>query len=287
MKKLLIILGVLGVSVSAPLIRLSTAPSMVLVLYRVAFATLLLLPLALAKHREELRSMTLRDAALGFAGGAFLGLHFTCYFEALRHTSIASAVVLVDTEVFFVAFLLLLLFHEKLPKIAWLGIVVTFAGSVIIAASDAGAGENILLGDGLALTGAACMAVYTIIGKTCRQRLSTATYTLLVYFSASVTVLLILLFTGVPVTGYEPINLLTALGMAVFCTLLGHSVFSWGLKYESAAYVATVKLLEPVFASILGILLFREIPTVPVVLGGIVVILGVVVYTRFSAQRGE
>ena len=42
MKKLLILLGVLGVSLSAPFVRISDAPSMVLVLYRVAIAALLL-----------------------------------------------------------------------------------------------------------------------------------------------------------------------------------------------------------------------------------------------------
>ncbi len=70
--------------------------------------------------------------------------------------------------------------------------------------------------------------------------------------------------------------------MAVFCTLPGHSVFSWGLKYESAAFISAAKLLEPVFAGILGALLFREIPKTQVIVGGCVVILGVYVYSRFS-----
>ena len=144
---------------------------------------------------------------------------------------------------------------------------------------------NRLLGDGIALTGAACMAVYTIIGKICRRRMGTTVYTFPVYVSAAITVSVILLISGTPVSGYEPINWLTALGMAVFCTLLGHSVFSWGLRFESAAFVSTVKLLEPVFASMLGFLLFREIPTLPVIVGGTIVILGVVIYTRFCEYK--
>ena len=285
MKKLLIILGVVGVSLSAPLIRISTAPSMVLVLYRVALAAILLLPYAMIRSRAELRELKKKELLLCLISGAFLGLHFCCYFEALRFTSIASAVVLVDTEVFFVAFLLLFLFRERISKPAWLGILITFAGSVVIAASDAGNGSNALLGDLIALAGAACMAVYTIIGKTCRQRITTTAYTVLVYLSAAVTVLVILLCSGVPISGYGPVNWLSALGMAVFCTLLGHSVFSWGLKYESAAFISTAKLLEPVFASLLGILLFREIPKTSVVLGGCIVILGVFLCTVFSTQN--
>ena len=282
MKKLIIILGVVGVSISAPLIRYSTAPSMVLVLYRVAIASILLLPAILVRGRKELHSLAYKDYLLSTASGLFLGLHFTCYFEALRYTSIASAVALVDTEVFFVAFILLFLFREKISGRMWIGILITFAGSVIIAMADAGSGNNMLLGDIIALAGAACMAVYTLIGRTCRKHITTTTYTFLVYRSAAVTVLMILLVSRQPVLGYEPVNWLTALGMAVFCTLLGHSVFSWGLKYESAAFVAVAKLLEPVFASILGVFLFREIPKIPVILGGCIVILGISMYTYYS-----
>ncbi len=287
MRKLIILLGVVGVSLSAPLIRVSSAPSMVLVLYRVLIAALLLAPVALVRNRRELRSLSGKDLLFCLVSGLFLGMHFACYFEAIRHTSIASAVALVDTEVFFVAFLALLLFHERIPRKAWAGILLTFLGSLLIALSDAGGGDNVLLGDLIAFAGAACMAVYTMIGKACRRRISTMAYTLLVYLSASVTVLTVLLCSGTSLLGYEPVNWLTAAGMAVFCTLLGHSVFSWGLKYESAAFISTAKLLEPVFAAILGLLLFREVPKNQVVLGGCLVILGVYAYSRFSLpERG-
>ena len=284
MKKLLIILGVAGVSLSAPLIRISTAPSMVLVLYRVLIASVLLLPYELLRSRAELRKMNRKQLVLCLLSGIFLGLHFTCYFEAIRHTSIASAVALVDTEVFFVAFMMLWLFREKIPLRSWTGILLTFAGSLLIAMSDAGGGDHILLGDVIALAGAACMAVYTMIGKVCRKQLTTTSYTFLVYCSASFTVAAILLCTHTPLAGYEPVNWAAALGMAVFCTLLGHSVFSWGLKYESAAFISTVKLLEPVFAGILGLLLFGEMPKMQVVLGGCIVILGVYIYSRFMEE---
>ena len=90
---------------------------------------------------------------------------------------------------------------------------------------------------------------------------------------------------GTPVFGYEPANYLTALGMAVFSTLLGHSIFSWGLKYESASYICTVKLMEPVFASVLGLLIFGEAPDLIVVIGGCIVILGVYLYAGFAEKK--
>ena len=248
MKKLIIILGVLGASLSAIFVRLSDAPSMVLVFYRVLFATVLLLPAVLIRHRSELRGLPVKSLMLSILSGLFLGLHFTFYFEALDLTSIAAAVVLTDTEVFFVALAMLVIFKEKISWKGWLGIAVTFAGGVMIALADSGGGSDAVKGDLLALAAAACVAVYTLIGRYCRRSMSTIGYTFIVYAASSATVLAMLLIRNTPLLGYRPLNYLCALGLAVFCTLLGHSVFSWGLKYEKASFVAMAKLLEPVFA---------------------------------------
>ena len=74
---------------------------------------------------------------LCMASGLFLGIHFVCYFAALNRTSIAACVSLVDTEVFFVALGGTLFLREKLSGKGWLYIVLTFVGSVVIAAAGA------------------------------------------------------------------------------------------------------------------------------------------------------
>lgn len=278
MKRLIVLLGVAGVSLSAVFVRWSTAPSLVLALYRMAFSALLLIPLALAR-RAEFRSLRRRELCLSLLSGAFLGVHFACYFESLRWTSIAAAVVLVDTEVLFVALASVLILRKKLSRRAWTAVLLAFGGSVAVALADA-SGGGALRGNLFALTGSVCMAVYTMLGAVCRRSLSTTVYTSLVYLSAAGTVLAAALAGGQALTGWGPVNLLAGLGMAVFCTLLGHSVFSWGLKYLPPAFISTANLLEPVLAAVWGLLLFGERPGPLVVLGGGVILLGIAVYSR-------
>lgn len=285
MKRFLVLLGVAGVSLSAVFVRWSTAPSLVLALYRMAFSAALLAPWTLLHCHEELRALTRRDLLLCLASGAFLGLHFAAYFESLWWTSIASSVVLVDTEVLFVALGSVLLLKKKLPGRAWLAVALAFGGSVVIALADTATGPDAVRGDLIALSGALCMAVYTMIGAVCRRRLSTSVYTFLVYTAAAVTLLAVTLGGGTPLTGHGAVNALTALGMAVFCTLLGHSVFSWGLKYLPPAFISTVKLMEPVFASVWGLLLFAERPSLLTVLGGAVIICGIALYSRANQDE--
>lgn len=284
MKKIIIILGVLGTTFSAILVRYSDAPSTVLVFYRMLFSVLLLSPAALLFHKREFTGIGLREIGLCVGSGIFLGMHFFCYFQSLQYTGIASSVVLVDTEVFFVALGGALFLRERLSALGWLSILITFAGSVVVVLGDMGGGR--MTGNILALCGAVCSAVYTLIGRSCRRRMSTTVYTWIVYFSAGMVVLPASFLTGNPVLPVSLRNLAVAMGLAVLCTLLGHSIFSWGLKYESASFISVVKLLEPVFASLLGILLFREMPAVTSVAGGILIIGGIVLCI-VSGQRGN
>jgi len=286
MKRLIVILGVMGTSFSSLFVRWSTAPSLVLVLYRVLMAAALLAPVVFLHHREELRKIHKKDLLLCSVSGAFLGLHFAAYFESLHFTSVAAAVVLADTEVFFVALGSILFLRHKLSRKACIAILLTFCGSVVVAFSGATAGGDILRGNLLALSSALFMTVYTVIGAVCRRSLSTTIYTFFVYLFAGVTVLVLSIAGGTPVFGYGGINLATALGMAVFCTLTGHSVFSWGLKYLPPTFISTAKLLEPVFSSVWALFVFSERPGLPVILGGVVVLLGIAMYCRITEEHG-
>lgn len=112
-------------------------------------------------------------------------------------------------------------------------------------------------------------------------------YTCLVYGASALTVLAAALLSGTPLASYGPLNLCTALGMAVFCTLLDHSVFRWGLKYLLPAIISRLKPLEPMFASFWGLALFGERPRLWTLMGGAVIICGVARSTPASGRTDK
>lgn len=273
-RKLIVILGVLGTSFSAILVRYSTAPSLVLVFYRNLFASLIMIVPGIRSLRAEKDRITGKDLLCCLVSGLFLAFHFTAYFESVKLTSITCSVVLVNTEVFFVTFILLFFFHEKISKKRWAGILIAFAGSLIIALGDSGGLSGTLKGDLYALSGAFFVSIYTTMGRICRRHMSTASYTAIVYSVVTVVTMVMILLGGNPLFGYGEVNLLTAFGMAILCTLLGHSVINWGLKFISPAFISASRLLEPLFSAVLGILFFMEIPSLSAVIGGIIIIAG-------------
>ena len=283
---LLLLLGVAGCSVSPLFVRFSTAPSMVLVIYRMGITMLLLAPAAW-RCRREFRALSRKNLLLCGASGVMLGLHFATYFEAVKNTSIAASSVLTNMSALCVALLSVVLLRKRLSAGAWISILLAFAGAVVVALADGGGSqETALWGNLLALLSAVFIAGYTLAGSVCRKSVSTTVYTYLVYCMAFLTVLVLTVVSGTPVLGYGTVNFGAALGMAVFCTLLGHSMFSLVLKYLPAPLVSTVQLLDCVFAFFWGVVLFAEFPSLWAVLGGATVVAGVVLYSR-SAEVSD
>ena len=277
--KLLAVLGTFGLSFSSIFVRYSDTDSIILAFYRMVFTVFILFPVILLKYRKEYRQIRIKEFFLCALSGFCFAMHLRCAFLAFSFTSIAAATVLVNTEVFFVAIGSFFMEGERIRILQAAGMAAAFLGSVIIAGTDAGSSSSMLVGDGFALLGALFSSAYTLAGRRCRKHLSTTAYTGIVYLFAMFTLGGSMIAGGIPFTGFAPYNYLLALGLAVICTLLGHSIFSWCLKYESAAYVSLVKLLEPVFATIMGLILFQEKPFLSTILGGIVVIAGIILYT--------
>ena len=282
--RLVLFLGVLGASFSSIFVRWSAAPSLVTATGRLGWTVLLLLPAVLRKHRAELLAATKRDLLMCALSGVCLAAHFSTWFESLKWTSIASSTVLVSTEVIFSALGFALFLHGRIPRLGVAAIALAFAGSAVLALSDAG-GSGALAGDLLAVLAAVAVAAYTLIGQVQRARQSTTIYTFLTYLSCLIVLLVLDAATGTPVLGWGLREMGVGLLLAVFCTLLGHSLFSWSLKWLSPAYVSAAKLCEPIFASVLGLLLFGEGIGPLQGIGAIAVLAGVLLYTKAEGRH--
>lgn len=274
--------GVVGISLSAIIVKYSDAPSLITAVYRLFFTVLMMTPVVFLNRgfRKELFSVSPRTVALCAISGIFLALHFVTWFESLNYTSVASSTVIVCTESIWVALGFCIFLKGRISTKALLGIAVTFSGSILIAMSDYGSGNNLLKGDFLALFAAVMVAAYTLLGRVVRETTSTTVYTYIVYFFCGLSLFAASVATGTPLTGYGSTSLLCGLLLAICSTLLGHSIFSWCLKYLSPAFVSSSKLCEPVVASLFAMVLFGEVPAFLQILGGVIILGGVVYYSR-------
>ena len=284
---IMIVVGVLGISLSSIFVKFSSAPSAVTAAYRLMWTVLILTPVVFSKKetRKELKSLSKKSVILSIVSGAFLALHFVLWFESLSHTSVASSTTIVCTEVIWVALGYLFVLKGKLGVKPVVAILITLAGSVLIAYSDSG-GETGLYGDILALLAAVAVAVYTLIGGVVREKVSTTVYTYIVYVSCMVVLLATCLVQGHNIFAFGISAPVVGLLLSLFSTILGHSIFSWCLKYFSPSFVSASKLCEPVVSAIIAMFIFSEIPTFLQIAGAVLVLGGVLFYSFVEKKKG-
>ena len=283
---LMILVGILGISLSSIFVRYAEAPSAVTAAYRLLWTVVLLTPVAVGKseNRRLLRQLPRKTAVLSILSGLFLAAHFVLWFESLQHTTVASSTTIVCTEVIWVCLGYWLFMKGRLSWKALVAIGVTLVGSVLIAWSDAESGAQ-LYGDILALLAAVAVAVYTLIGREVRSRTSTTVYTYVVYTACAAALVITCVLQGHRLLAYGLRPAVVGLLLAVFSTILGHSVFSWCLKYFSPSFISASKLCEPVVAGAIAAVLFGEIPGPALLMGGVLILGGVYAYSRIERKE--
>ena len=281
----MIVLGVVGISLSSIFVKFSTAPAAVTAAWRLLWTVALMTPVVWGRGavRRELLGVKWPLAALSALSGLFLAIHFVLWFESLNRTSVASSTTIVCTEVIWVCLGWWLFMGGRVPGKALAAIGVTVVGSVVIAFADSGSRGH-LSGDILALLAAVAVAGYTLIGRAVRSDTSTTVYTYLVYTVCALVLVLTCVFQGQALLGHGSSPIWVGLALAVFSTILGHSIFSWCLKYFSPAFVSASKLCEPVGAAALAAAIFGQIPSAMQLLGGALILGGLVWYSRMEGE---
>ncbi len=283
--RIVVATGVVFTSFSSVFIRLSHAPAAAIAANPMILATLMLVPIVLHERFSAARDtprpvLGAKVVLLCTASGAFLALHFAAWIRSLELTTIASATVIVNSQPLFVVSAGYLLFGERISRPALLFMLITISGGVLLSAGDVSLGGAALTGDLFALLGAVTLAGYMMIGRYLRRSVGARIYVFLVYGSSAVFLTILCLAGGTPIGPYPPREYLLFASMAFFCTILGHTFFNWALKYLTTSYISTIILGEPIFATLLGLIIFSEAPPPLTIAGGAVMLFGLVAFVR-------
>lgn len=300
-----LLVAILAVSTASIFIRFAQreAPSLVIAALRLTFASLALAPVALTRHREELRKLTRGELLLGLLAGAFLAVHFATWISSLEYTSIASSVVLVSTGPLWVALFSPIFLKEPLTRPVLAGMTLALAGGTIIGLSDScsislqGSGlacppfsefvqGRAFLGNFLALAGAWAVAGYLMIGRRLRGGMRLVPYIFIVYGIAAVVLLGFMRVAGQSPIGFSASTYVWILLLALVPQLIGHSTYNWALRYLPAALVSVTTLGEPIGSAILAYFILREAPTALTIVGGVLILGGIYVSARAERRGG-
>ena len=282
---LALFIGMLAISTSAILIRFSGSDPLVIGSYRQTFATLLFVPFLIKDKGQEIRALPQQRLVEMAITGVLLGGHFGFFISSVKATSIAASVLLGTCHIVYVAIIGWLFLGERLNSKAIKGTIIALLGIVVLFGGDLVQDPGNFQGNILAFVSGILAGLYYLSGRKLRKEISLPLYALVVYFFSALTMWSVVIiqdldYRNLPI---EEIQLFVL--MALIPTLLGHTMQNWALGFLPA-YVVSISLLsEPVGSGILAWIIFSEIPSIGVFIGGLVVLIGVYVVTTAEKAR--
>jgi drug/metabolite transporter (DMT)-like permease len=279
----LLAVAVTAVSTSAPLIAATAAPALAIAAWRNLMSSGVLLPVALATRRAELRTLGRRDWGLSLFAGVLLAGHFASWVPSVTLTSVASSTALVATQPVWAALLARASGH-RVGRPAWVGILVAVAGTAMITGADVTLSAQAVIGDLLALLGGILAAAYVTAGAAVRARISTTAYTTVCYSACALLLTLVCLLTGQQLVGYSADTWVKLAALTAGAQLLGHSLVNVVLRSTSPTVVSLAILFEAPGAALIAALWLGQLPPASVLPGILVLLAGLAIAIRAGAR---
>ena len=264
--------------------RLSTfgfSPIQIVAL-RITVAALAFSLLLMIKDRSGFR-IAWRDLPLFLGLGFGSILFFTiCYFSAITIMPLSTAAILLYTSPIWIMLMSVLFFREKLNRIKLIALALAFAGCVLVSG---------ISGEGLTLTGLLLglgsgigYGLYSILGTIALRKYSPYTVTTYTFLFAAAGSWLVC----------QPADMISKFsaaenqtGLLLFCVLTGlvtavipFLAYTLGLRTVEASRAGILATIEPLVATLVGIIVFSEPLTLLSGLGIVLILAAVVLLNR-------
>lgn len=249
--------------------------------------TAALLLLVLFFYDRKMLKIRLKDIWCFIGTGIFSIVFFNyCYFKAITLTSLSVAAVLLYTAPAIVMVLSAFLFHEKITMVKIIALAATFAGCVFVTGlagdkeSLSTAGILVGLGAGLGY------ALYSIFGCYAIERgYHSLTISFYTFVFAGIGALPL---ADVKMIYEAPVKDIRMLGFylifALISTVVPYILYTLGLTNLENSKASIIASIEPVTATVLGIIIFHEKMNVSNLLG-IILVLGAIVICNVDGFR--
>ena len=234
--------------------------SIQIVSIRVTLAALIFALVLLIKDRAGFKVLR-RDLPLFLGLGFGSILFFTvCYFTAITMMSLSTAAILLYTSPVWIMLMSVLFFHEKLDRRKLTALVLAFAGCVLVSGISGGGltpiGLLVGLGSGFGY------GLYSILGTIALRRYSPYTVTTYTFIFAAVGSWIICR----PADMFDKFSHAADLRFLIaFCCLtalitavIPFLAYTCGLQNVEASKAGIIATIEPMVATLIGILVFSE-----------------------------
>jgi len=242
------------------MIKASTEQPFLVASYRLLIAALLLSPFFYRDFKNFEGSYGWKQVGWSAVPALALAVHFMSWVVGTRLTQVANASLIVNLTPVVMPFLVWAFFREKINRQEVFGTLFTLAGLFVLGSANFRVSRTSFSGDLICFGSMIFYALYMALAARNRSRLSLWLYMVPLYFIAGLICLLCALPFTNPIRPYTTLNVLMILGLGLIPTVLSHTILNYSMRFFRGQVVSVTNLTQPIFAGLLGYLIFGELP---------------------------
>ncbi len=214
--------------------------------------------------------------------GLVLVFHWYFFFQSIKVLSVSTGLFLYATFPVFSALLEFIFFKEKINRLFLITFAITISGLVLINFNNFSSNHH-TIGFVWGILSGFSFAVLSLLNRQLVQRYSSPIIAMNQFLISVLMMLPLVIILPFPVLTFRSIFLLMILGL-IF-TGLSHSLFIVSLKKITVKTASIISCLEPIYGSILAIILLKEQVTINKTLGGLLIISSAFMITIHNSRN--
>jgi len=277
----LITLSMAIFSMIGPFIRYTGLPPLVIIFYPALFTSIMLFAYFLTTKRFKELLVGKHLPWLLVSSLCMLGNTYTFY-TAYTKTTMANSVLTHYTAPIFAALLAPVFLKEKLEKVTLFSLVTASIGLFLIASNDLAINSQHMTG---IIYGAFSGFFYGVLILVSKKLINHLKPAVILLYQSTFTVILTAPFISLSAFTIEVNQVFMFLVYSLTVNILGVTLYLKGLRHVAAQHAGILAYSEPVIVVIIGILFFREMPSIKLLIGGLMIIYSGYLILKAEAKR--
>jgi drug/metabolite transporter (DMT)-like permease len=247
---------------SAPiLIRLSNIHFLSLISWRLVFVCALLF---IINFKFPIKTISFKQKKEIAIVGIFLFCHFITWVIAIRNLPISVATIIYATNPITTAVFAKIILKEKYHLRYFISLLISMVGIVIIANLKGSTIAVTAYGITAIILSASFYSLYMVLSKKIRKSIDNTTYSFYLNATASIIGFSYLLINNIflenpiDIVSFSNIEWLYILLLAIFPSLLGHTLLIYLVHFFNLNWVSIFKLINPLISSFFAYIFFKE-----------------------------
>ena len=266
-----------------PFVRYIQLPGFVIIFYSALFGSTLLFFYFV--FTNGIKGLILKDHVfLMIVSTLFIVGNLYTFFKAYTMTTMANAVLTHYTAPVFAAALAPVFLKEKLERITVFSLVISMTGLFFIASQNLALDSQHLAGIGFGTLSGFFYGILILLNK---RLVSVVSTSVILFYQTIITVIIIGPFLGAFHYSTTPAHFFLLLVYTLVVFLFPAFLYLKGLRYVEAQHAGILAYTEPLVVVLFGIMFYNEMPTLKILLGGLLIFISGGLILKAEAEKQD